>query len=123
MSYAAHKLPDVDRTFARQKHPMRLTTGRVITSEEIKETARFLVTRQDQTFGGGVPSPAIGFDGNRLDVEENQPPTGGQILENPADVCQNCRSPRILTDQFALDPAKAKTVFLTIAATAPAQAI
>lgn len=111
-----HKLTDVLRTFAWQKHPMHLAIERVIAGEEIEPPARFLVARQDEAFGRRVAAATIGFDGDGFDIEKQQAPMSWQMPKNPANPGQNGGPLRVLANKFALDPAKANIVFLAPAA-------
>ena len=95
---------------------MDFSADGIVDQEQIEVPARFLVSRQHQSLGGGVTSSAVGFDGNGLDVEEQQSPFARQMPENPADAGQDRRALRVLTDQLALNAPKAQTVFLATAA-------
>ena len=95
---------------------MHFSADGIVDHEQIEMPARLLVSRQHEPLGGGVTSPAVGFDGNRLDVEKQQTPLARQMPENPADPGQDRRALRVLTDQLALNAPKAQTVFLATAA-------
>jgi hypothetical protein len=116
MPKATQELTDIFSAFAGQKHPMHLSTYGIITHEQVKAPACFLVAQKHQTLGQCVAPSAIGFDRNRFDVEKDETPVGGQVPENPADSSQNCRALGVLTEQLALNPPEAQTVFLTTGA-------
>lgn len=118
---AMHKLTDIFGAFAGQEHPMHLSTDGIIAHEQIKVSACFLVTQKHQTFRRSVTPPTVGFDCNGFDIEEQETPTGGQMPKNPAQASQNCRSLRVLAEQFALHPPEVQTVFLATDATVRAQ--
>lgn len=113
---AAHELLNIGCAFAWQKHPAHPATDSIIADKEVKVSMCFLVACQHQTFDGSVAFSTVGFDRDRLDIEEQEMPTGGQMSENPAQASQNCRSLGILTDELALHPPEVHTVFLATGA-------
>jgi len=51
MTNATHELIDVVSALAWQKHPMYSATPGIVAQKQIKTSACFLITQQDQTFG------------------------------------------------------------------------
>jgi len=121
VSEVSHELTDILSAFAGQKHPMHVSAHGVIADEQVKPPACFLVAQKHQTLGRCIASSAIGFDGNRFDIEKQETPVGGQMSENPAEASQNCGPLWVWAEELALNPPEAQTVFLAAGANVRAQ--
>jgi hypothetical protein len=78
------KVTDKERTFSRSEAPMDAAGLDAVANQEIEETANFLSSLQDQPLLRRVATPAIGFDGNGLNIKEKEQPVARQMPPNPA---------------------------------------
>ena len=71
-AYLPHKEADVLATLARQVAPAGAPAANVVEQEEVELATRPLLLRQHQPLRGSPAPPAVGFDKDRLDIEEEQ---------------------------------------------------
>ena len=90
---------------------MDTTALRIVDHEQVESTARLLPAVEHQTPARAVSPPAIGVDGDRLFVEEQEDPLGGEVAADPADLGQNRRPSRVPASEFALHPVESNPPF------------
>lgn len=113
-AYTPHELTDLCGTFPWQERPVGAPTVDLIEQKEIKLAPCLLLTSQDEPFGRCVSASPIGFDGNDLDVKEEQPALPGPMAPQQPKTAQNGVTLGISAEQFALDPPKKQPPFLSI---------
>lgn len=113
-AHTPHELADLCGAFAWQERPVCAPTVDLIEEEEIELAPCLLLTRQHELFGRRVSAPPIGFDGNDLDVKEQQPALPWPMAPQQPNTAQNRTTLGISAEQFALDSAKMQPPFLSI---------
>ena len=112
-SHPVHELADVMGSLARQECPVDTTAPHIVDDKQVEATTRLLPAVEHQTPARGITPPAIGFDGYRLFIEEQQGPLGGKVTPDPADLSQNCRPTTVSASEFALHPEEANPPFFS----------
>src|SRR6185436_5268222 len=88
-SETAHEATDVGGVFAATESPMHFAATHVVEQEEIKETARLLLARQDGTLFPRPAITAIGLDRDGFDIKEKQHAVFREVAQRQAQATQD----------------------------------